>query len=163
MRRALGEIAVSDLPSAIRTLWYTRNDEPQTEEFEFMPDWMDAEPPEPSQKRDLERVMAYLLTTLTEREAHLLIQRYWQDLTLEECGKKMGISGPRVRQIECNAIRKLRHPSRSSLLALVSSIPKTHIKNFDWVWMKYAGPSSEYIAWIRENPCKKVDAGLVMV
>ena len=33
--------------------------------------------------------------------------------TLEEIGKKFGVTGERIRQIEVKALRKLRHPTRS--------------------------------------------------
>ena len=35
------------------------------------------------------------------------------DYTLEEVGKRFGISRERVRQIEERALRKLRHPLRN--------------------------------------------------
>ena len=37
-------------------------------------------------------------------------------LTLEQIGKIMGVSRERVRQIEAQALRKLRHPSRVNIL-----------------------------------------------
>jgi hypothetical protein len=37
-------------------------------------------------------------------------------LTLEQIGKVMGVSRERVRQIEAQALRKLRHPSRVNIL-----------------------------------------------
>jgi DNA-directed RNA polymerase sigma subunit (sigma70/sigma32) len=37
-------------------------------------------------------------------------------LTLDEIGKSVGITRERVRQIESNALRKCRHPSRISQL-----------------------------------------------
>ena len=39
-----------------------------------------------------------------------------RQLTLEEIGIVMGVTRERVRQIEAQALRKLRHPSRIRLL-----------------------------------------------
>ena len=37
-------------------------------------------------------------------------------LTLKEIGDMLNLTGARIRQIECKALRKLRHPSRSRFL-----------------------------------------------
>ena len=38
------------------------------------------------------------------------------DHTLEEVGKQFDVTRERIRQIEAKALRKLRHPNRSSAL-----------------------------------------------
>ena len=158
--RVFGDIGIGSLPSQVQALWYTRDDEPEKEEFDFLPEWMTPDATDEAQGRDLKRVVAYLLTTLTEREAGILINRYWHDLTLKEVSELMGISAPRVRQIEQGALRKLCHPSRSWLLTLATTVPKHHIERYHWCWRRYAGPSPEFIEWVRENPYKKVEIGV---
>ncbi|MFQ6042355.1 MAG: sigma factor-like helix-turn-helix DNA-binding protein, partial [Candidatus Poribacteria bacterium] len=39
-----------------------------------------------------------------------------QPRTLEELGAIFGVTRERIRQIEANALRKLRHPRRSRML-----------------------------------------------
>ncbi len=55
------------------------------------------------------------LATLTEREQDILIQRYSDKLTLQECSKIHGVTKERIRQIEARAFRKLRHPVRTKM------------------------------------------------
>ena len=67
-------------------------------------------------KEQLEEVM----NTLTPREAKVLRLRFGLDdgksRTLEEVGREFNVTRERIRQIEANALRKLRHPSRSKKL-----------------------------------------------
>lgn len=61
-----------------------------------------------------------LLQTLTPREARILRLRFGlqngRSYTLEEVGKKFGLTRERIRQIEGRALRRLRHPRRSRQL-----------------------------------------------
>ena len=61
-----------------------------------------------------------ILGSLTAREAKVLRMRFGigmnTDHTLEEVGKQFDVTRERIRQIEAKALRKLRHPSRSSHL-----------------------------------------------
>jgi RNA polymerase primary sigma factor len=61
-----------------------------------------------------------VLDTLSPRERRVLQLRFGlndgQQRTLEEVGKRFGVTRERIRQIEAKAIRKLRHPSRSKKL-----------------------------------------------
>ena len=67
-------------------------------------------------KKDLEKVMAAALSTLDRKEQKILNLRFKEGLFLEEIAEKYDITRERVRQIEAKALRKLRHPSTSSLL-----------------------------------------------
>ena len=61
-----------------------------------------------------------MLEDLTEREKEVLRLRFGLEdghpYTLEEVGRRFGVTRERIRQIEAKALRKLRHPSRSKKL-----------------------------------------------
>jgi RNA polymerase primary sigma factor len=67
------------------------------------------------------RYLDTVLGTLTEREAAVINQRYGLDddqpRTLDEIGRRHGLTRERIRQIESEAMRKLRHPTRTRVLA----------------------------------------------
>ena len=58
-----------------------------------------------------------VLSTLNPREVRILRMRFGlhngRSYTLEEVGQKFGLTRERIRQIEGQALRRLRHPSRS--------------------------------------------------
>ena len=68
----------------------------------------------------LKEQLVEVLSTLTDREQKVLRLRFGLDdgraRTLEEVGKEFNVTRERIRQIEAKALRKLRHPSRSSKL-----------------------------------------------
>lgn len=61
-----------------------------------------------------------MLNALSERERDVLRYRFGledgRSYTLEEVGRRFGVTRERIRQIEAKALRKLRHPSRSKKL-----------------------------------------------
>jgi len=61
-----------------------------------------------------------VLASLSAREERVLRMRFGigvtSDHTLEEVGNQFAVSRERIRQIEAKALRKLKHPSRSTLL-----------------------------------------------
>jgi len=63
----------------------------------------------------LKQHLVEVLDTLPPREVRILQLRYGlldgQAYTLEEVGRKMGVTRERVRQIEAQALTRLRHPS----------------------------------------------------
>jgi RNA polymerase primary sigma factor len=71
-------------------------------------------------QHDLEAHIVRAISTLSQKEADIIKMRYGigDDLseTLEEVGSKFHVTRERIRQIETNILRKLRHPSRSKWL-----------------------------------------------
>ena len=66
---------------------------------------------------DLSRQIEGLLGTLNDREAQVIRLRFGIgvrcECTLDEVGKRFNVSRERIRQIEQEALQRLRHPSRS--------------------------------------------------
>jgi len=77
-------------------------------------------PPDAAYHHLLQEKLEDVLSTLTPREARILRLRFGlqngRSYTLEEVGKKFGLTRERIRQIEGQALRKLRHPRRSRQL-----------------------------------------------
>jgi RNA polymerase primary sigma factor len=76
----------------------------------------EAPPPDDTATYNLLREhLAEVLNGLPPREVRILQLRYGlldgQAYTLEEVGRKMGVTRERVRQIEAQALSRLRHPS----------------------------------------------------
>lgn len=68
----------------------------------------------------LQEQIHQVLDTLSEREAGVITMRFGindgQPKTLDEIGRKYGVTRERIRQIESKTMSKLRHPSRSQVL-----------------------------------------------
>jgi DNA-directed RNA polymerase specialized sigma24 family protein len=58
------------------------------------------------------RILRGALSLLTPREEQVVRRRYFDEGLLEEIASDWGVSKTRIRQIECKALRKLKHPSR---------------------------------------------------
>jgi RNA polymerase primary sigma factor len=87
---------------------------------DFIPDDSLSSPVEETNKELLREQMRDILSSLTERERHVLMLRFGLEdgeaRTLEEVGQQFGVTRERIRQIEAKALRKLRHPTRSRKL-----------------------------------------------
>jgi RNA polymerase sigma factor RpoD-like protein len=69
---------------------------------------------------NLRETTTRVLASLTPREERIVRMRFGigmnADHTLEEVGQQFSLTRERIRQIEARALRKLKHPSRSSAL-----------------------------------------------
>jgi len=87
---------------------------------DFIEDTEAVDPQEAAIQTNLESQTLDLLASLPPREAQVLKMRFGigerSKHTLEEVGNDFDVTRERIRQIEAKALRKLRHPSRSSAL-----------------------------------------------
>ncbi len=87
---------------------------------DFIEDHSVLKPEEVTFNLALSEKIRELLKTLSAREEKIIRLRFGigekEPCTLEEVGKKFGITKERIRQIEGHALRKLKHPHRLKLL-----------------------------------------------
>lgn len=87
---------------------------------DFLEDTTIESPDEATGYSILKDKMNEVLSTLTDRERTVLIERFGlldgKPKTLEEVGVRFKVTRERVRQIEAKALRKMRHPTRSKQL-----------------------------------------------
>ena len=92
-------------------------DEEGTMLGDFVEDMTHPDPEDISMTESLKRCLCKVMDSLTPREAKVLRLRYGIEVgcdhTLEEVGQCFSVTRERIRQIEAQAIKKLRHPSRS--------------------------------------------------
>ena len=87
---------------------------------DFIEDKTVSSPEEHVLRQALRQQLEEVLSTLSEREEQVLRYRFGleddTEYTLEQVGKKFGVTRERIRQIEAKALRKLRHPHRAKYL-----------------------------------------------
>ncbi len=96
-------------------------DEEDTLLSDFVEDHVHPDPQDASVTESLKRCLCKVMDSLSPREAKVLRMRYGIEVgcdhTLEEVGQCFAVTRERIRQIEAQAIKKLRHPTRSSELS----------------------------------------------
>ena len=87
---------------------------------EFISDKDSSTPYSDMERNNVTEHILNVLKTLPPREAEIIQRRFGigfnKDHTLEEVGRHFSITRERVRQIEANALRKLKHPKRLKVL-----------------------------------------------
>jgi RNA polymerase primary sigma factor len=95
-------------------------DDEESEFGMFVEDEITPSPSQTAYENLLRERVEQVLGTLSPREARILRLRFGLEnghpYTLEEVGRKFGLTRERIRQIEGKALRRLRHPCRSRLL-----------------------------------------------
>ena len=95
-------------------------DEEDSELGQFIEDEVSPTPLQSAYQSMLKDKLEEILSTLSPREARVLRLRFGLDdgtsYTLEEVGRKFGLTRERIRQIEGRALRQLRHPKRAKQL-----------------------------------------------
>lgn len=95
-------------------------EEKDSELGEFIEDQEIPTPAEAASQHLLREEIENVLTALTPREARVLKLRFGltdgRTHTLKEVGEKFGVTRERIRQIEAQALQRLRHPDRSGRL-----------------------------------------------
>ena len=96
------------------------DDEGDSELGDFIEDGDSAAPDDEVTASMLRELLQDILQDLPPREVRILQLRYGlvdgETYTLEEVGKKLGVTRERVRQIEAQALSRLRHPAHSRRL-----------------------------------------------
>ena len=91
-------------------------DDGESQLGDFIEDKDKIGPDEASMVTSLRECLRQVMSSLTPREAKVLRMRYGIDVdcdhTLEEVGQCFAVTRERIRQIEAQAIVKLKHPSR---------------------------------------------------
>jgi RNA polymerase primary sigma factor len=117
LRKAEQMIKVARRPLSLEM---PTDDEADSVLGDFIEDMESPEPVEMVTSWMLRDQLVDILSGLPPREVRILQMRYGlvdgETYTLEEVGKKLGVTRERVRQIEAQALSRLRHPTHSRRL-----------------------------------------------
>ncbi|HMM26982.1 MAG TPA: sigma-70 family RNA polymerase sigma factor [Aggregatilineaceae bacterium] len=110
-------IEISRRPISLET---PIEEDADSEYGDFIEDETTPQPTEVVTHNLLREHLAQVLSRLPQREAHILRLRYGlfdgETHTLEEVGREIGVTRERVRQLEAQALNRLRHSSAHQLL-----------------------------------------------
>jgi RNA polymerase primary sigma factor len=116
-RKAEDMLRVARRPLSLET---PTDDEGESELGDFIEDQDSVAPEESVTSGLLRDLLRGILQDLPPREVQILQMRYGlidgETFTLEQVGKKLGVTRERVRQIEAQALSRLRHPTHSRRL-----------------------------------------------
>lgn len=101
-----GQLMTKSLPSEIKKLWYSRD-----EELEDLPSWrwsfeMQTDMEQFEQRDLITKILAK--TPLTDREEVAIMMMVIEESTLDDVGQELNVTKERARQIFLRGIRRLR-------------------------------------------------------
>lgn len=128
-----GKLGVANLPSEVKTIWYSRDVEPDPcEPIDIW--WPVATDPEQELEQDFARRLI-AVTPLTELEEQAIVLCVLGNCTLHDAGEEIGgRSKERVRQILNKAMRKFRKHQKT-LTEL--NAWELDARVVPWYWWKY--------------------------
>ena len=117
-RREVAEIQrIAQEPVSLET---PIGEEEDSQLGDFLEDKELLSPDDAAANQLLREELESMIDELAPREREVLRLRFGLEdghpYTLEEVGRRFGVTRERIRQIEAKALRKLRHPSRSKKL-----------------------------------------------
>lgn len=123
----MGEIKPGEVKRLLKAAWEPISlqkpvgDEEDSELGDLIADESIGPPHEVASRELLAKRLGQVLETLTPREARILRMRFGlppcdREHTLNEVGEKFGLTRERIRQIQNEALKRLRHPARAKLL-----------------------------------------------
>lgn len=112
-----------DMSQALTSLDCPVDEEGETNIGDLVEDINTIDPIEQLIQESNKEIINTVLSTLEPREEEIIKLRFGLDgqepLTLEQVGKKYGVTRERIRQLEDKALRKLRNPMRTKMLSAV--------------------------------------------
>ncbi len=136
-----------------------KKEEEDTEFGDFIP--ASDEPPEDVAIKDTLKTQIKILIekcNLTERELGVLSLRFGLNneiqMTLEEVGAIFGITRERARQIEAQALKKLRKLKYTKKLAVYTDNPEKSLENIEEYKKRYKEDGISYKTYLNDNIIK---------
>ena len=126
-----GKLGVAELPSKVKAIWYSRDDElPELPRMGWS--WQQQTDPDLWLMQDFAKRLVEI-TPLTEAEEQVIGLCVIQGYTLKEAGKMIDKTGARVRQILEKGLRKFRRHQE-----LLTGIKPWELdpREVSWFWWK---------------------------
>jgi RNA polymerase sigma factor (sigma-70 family) len=79
-------------------------------------DYVDISQYDALEQVELEKIVAQILASLPSEEETIIRERIFEEKTIRDIGENLNLTPSRIRQIEAQALRKLRHYTRSRKL-----------------------------------------------
>lgn len=93
---------------SLNDIWYAGEDNDKVPIAENIESLSSFRPDAIAEKSELRRVIVEAINELPEKEKKVLVLYYYEDLTLKEIGKVLGVTESRISQLHTKAISRLR-------------------------------------------------------